>query len=218
MEAKPDLRPNYVLRALDLFAGYADRVGIGAGDRRRTFAELRGGVLDMAANLAEHGLRPGATVAVLVGHPIEAPMLQLALHLFGCRTAWISNSGTPAEQDAYLAKVRPEAFVYDARTHGQRGRKHTESLGLPAFCLGPNGAGPDLLAARPAGSAPFDPDTATGTPESVFQTSGTPGMPKPLLHTADLYEQALTLAERIVAGGEPDSTPPSLPPPWLVLR
>ena len=109
--------------------------------------------------------------------------------------AWISGSGTPVEQDAYLAGVAPEAFLYDARTHGQRGRKHAESLGVPAFCLGPNGGGPDVLAPRPAGAVPFDVDTATGTPESVFQTSGTTGMPKPLLHTANLYEQIRALAE-----------------------
>ena len=215
MAAEPNMRPNYVHKALDLFAGYGDRLAIVAGDRRLTFAELRAGVLDIAANFAEHGLRPGATVAVLVGQPIEAPMLQLALHLLGCRTAWISNSGTPVEQDAYLARVRPDAFVYDARTHGQRGRKHAESLGVPGFCLGPNGAGPDVLAARPAGSAPFDVDTGR-TPESVFQTSGTTGIPKPLLHTANLYEQILALAEQIVAADEPRYRHLTVTPLWIV--
>jgi acyl-coenzyme A synthetase/AMP-(fatty) acid ligase len=203
MAAEPDTRPDYVRKALDLFAGYGERVAIVAGDRRLTFAELRAGVLDVAANLADHGLRPGTTVAVLVGQPVEAPMLQLALHLLGCRTAWISGSGSPAEQESYLAKVRPEAFLFDARTHGQRGRKHAESLGVPAFCLGENPAGPDVLAARPDGAAPFDVDSATGAPESVFQTSGTTGMPKPLLHTANLYEQILALAEQIVAAISP---------------
>jgi acyl-CoA synthetase (AMP-forming)/AMP-acid ligase II len=216
MTAEPDARPTYVRKALELFAGYADREAIVAGDRRLTYTELRAGVLDIAANLVEHGLRPGTTVAILVGFPIEAPMLQLALHLLGCRTAWISGSGSPGEQDAYLAKVRPDAFVYDARTHGQRGRKHAESLHVPAFCLGPNGGGPDVLAARPTGSAPFDVDTATGAPESVFQTSGTTGMPKPLLHTANLYEQALTLAEQIVAAGEPRYRHLTVTPLWIV--
>jgi fatty-acyl-CoA synthase len=216
MVAMPGVRPNYVLTALELFAGYGDREAIVAGDDRLTYAELRAGVLDMAANFAEHGLRPGSTVAVLVGQPIEAPMLQLALHLLGCRTAWISGSGTPAEQDAYLARVGPDAFVFDARTHGQRGRKHAERLGVPAFCLGPNDGGPDVLAARPAGSLPFDVDSVTGAPESVFQTSGTTGIPKPLLHTAALYEQALVLAEQIVAGGEPHYRHLTVTPLWIV--
>src|ERR1700754_2643126 len=124
MAAEPGMRPWYVLKALEMFAGYADREAIVAGDRRLTHTELRAAVLDVAANFAANGLRPGTTVAVLVGHPIEAPILQLALHLLGCRTAWISNSGTPVEQESYLANVAPGAFVYDARTHGQRGRKH----------------------------------------------------------------------------------------------
>ena len=216
MAAEPDPRPDYVRKALDLFAGYGDRVAIVAGDRRLTFAELRAGVLDVAANLADHGLAPGTTVAILVGQPVEAPMLQLALHLLGCRTAWISGSGSPVEQEAYLEKVRPEAFLFDARTHGQRGRKHAESLGVPAFCLGENPAGPDILAARPPGAAPFDVDSATGSPESVFQTSGTTGMPKPLLHTANLYEQILTLAEQIVAANEPRYRHLTVTPLWIV--
>ena len=215
MAAEPETRPDYVRTALELFAGYGEREAIVAGDRRLTYADLRAGVLDIAANLAEQGLRPGTTVAVLVGFPIEAPMLQLALHLLGCRTAWISGSGTPAEQDSYLARVAPQALVYDARTHGQRGRKHAESLGVPSFCLG-QGGGPDVLAPRPAGSVPFDVDTATGAPESVFQTSGTTGMPKPLLHTARLYEQILALAGQIVAAGEPRYRHLTVTPMWIV--
>jgi fatty-acyl-CoA synthase len=216
MTGEPEKRPNYVRTVLELFAGYGDRDALVAGDQRLTYTDLRAGVLDIAANLLDNGLRPGTCVAILVGFPVEAPMLQLALHLLGCRTAWVSGSGTPAEQDAYLANVRPGAFLYDARTHGQRGRKHAESLGVPAFCLGPNGGGPDVLAARPAGSAPFDVDGATGEPESVFQTSGTTGLPKPLLHTANLYEQILTLAGQIVAAGEPRYRHLTVTPMWIV--
>jgi fatty-acyl-CoA synthase len=50
----------------------------------------------------------------------------------------------------------------------------------------------------------------------VFQTSGTTGVPKALLHTANLYEQILALAEQIVAAGEPRYRHLSVTPMWFV--
>jgi fatty-acyl-CoA synthase len=209
-------RPGYVLRALELFAEYGDREALVVGESRFTYTELRAAVLDIAANLVDSGLRPGSTVAVMLGYPPQAPMIQLALHLLGCRTAWASNAGSPRELAAFLDQVRPEALLYEVAVHEERGRDIVGRLGIPAFCVGPDGAGPDIVAPRPAGSAPFDVDTATGTPESVFQTSGTTGIPKALLHTANLYEQILTLAEQIVAAGEPRYRHLSVTPMWFV--
>jgi fatty-acyl-CoA synthase len=50
----------------------------------------------------------------------------------------------------------------------------------------------------------------------VFQTSGTTGVPKALLHTANLYEQILALAEQIVAAGEPRYRHLTVTPLWIV--
>jgi acyl-CoA synthetase (AMP-forming)/AMP-acid ligase II len=209
-------RPNYVLRALELFAQYGDREALVVGETRFTFTELRAAVLDIAANLVDSGLRHGATVAVLLGYPPQAPMIQLALHLLGCRTAWVSNAGSAKETAAYLDQVRPEALVYEVAVHEVRCRELVDRLGIPAFCVGPGGAGPDIVAPRPVGAAPFDVDTAAGAPESVFQTSGTTGVPKPLLHTANLYEQTLALAEQLVANDEPRYRHLSVTPMWFV--
>jgi acyl-CoA synthetase (AMP-forming)/AMP-acid ligase II len=216
MSSLPAPGPDYVVRALELFAEYGDREALVNGDTRFTYTEVRAAVLDIAANLADAGLRPGTTVGMLLGYPPHAPMIQLALHLLGCRTAWVSNASTPVELAAYVDQVRPEALLYEVAVHAQRGRDIVDRLGIPAFCVGPDGAGPDILAPRPAGSAPFDVDDATGTPESVFQTSGTTGIPKPLLHTANLYEQVLALAEHIVAAGEPRYRHLSVTPMWFV--
>lgn len=216
MNSLPSDRPDYVLRALELFAEYGDREALVVGEDRFTYTELRASVLDIAANLLDSGLRRGATVAVMLGYPPQAPMIQLALHLLGCRTAWVSNAGSPTEMAAYLDEVAPEAMLYEVAVHEKRCREVVDRLGIPAFCVGPDGAGPDIVAPRPAGSAPFDVDSATGTPESVFQTSGTTGVPKPLLHTANLYAQTLALAEQIVANGEPRYRHLSLTPMWFV--
>ncbi len=216
MSSLPAPGPDYVVRALELFAEYGDREAMVNGETRFTYAEVRAAVLDIAANLVDAGLRPGVTVGIMLGYPPHAPMIQLALHLLGCRTAWVSNASTPTELAAYLDQVRPAALLYEVAVHGQRGREIVDRLGIPAFCVGPGGVGPDLVAPRPAGSAPFDVDSATGTPESVFQTSGTTGIPKPLLHTANLYEQILTLAEHIVAADEPRYRHLSVTPMWFV--
>jgi len=216
MSSQPAIGPVYVLRALELFAEYGDREALVNGETRFTYTELRSSVLDLAANLIDSGLRPGATVGVLLGYPPQAPMIQLALHLLGCRTAWVSNASSPTELAAYVDQVRPEALLYEVAVHERNGHDIVDRLGIPAFCVGPGGAGPDILAPRPAGSAPFDVDTATGSPESVFQTSGTTGVPKPLLHKANLYEQILTLAEQIVAAGEPRYRHLTVTPMWFV--
>ena len=208
--------PDYAVRALELFAAYGDREALVNGETRFTYAELRAAVLDIAATLDELGLAPGTTVGVLLGYPPHAQAIQLALHLIGCRTAWLSNASTPAELTAYLDQVRPEALLYEVAVHERVGRETVDRLGIPAFCVGPGGAGPDILAPRPDGAEPFDVDRATGTPESVFQTSGTTGVPKPLLHTANLYEQILTLAEQIVAAGEPRYRHLTVTPMWFV--
>jgi acyl-CoA synthetase (AMP-forming)/AMP-acid ligase II len=216
MNSLPATGPAYVLRALELFTEYGEREALVVGETRFTYTELRAAVLDIAANLVDSGLRPGATVAVMLGYPPHAPMIQLALHLLGCRTAWVSNASSDKELAVYVDQVRPEVLLYEVAVHEQRGRDIVDRLGIPALCVGPGGAGPNILAPRPAGAAPFDVDTAAGTPESVFQTSGTTGMPKPLLHTANLYEQLLALAEQIVAAGEPRYRHLSVTPMWFV--
>jgi fatty-acyl-CoA synthase len=216
MNSLPATGPDYVSRALELFAAYGDREALVNGETRFTYTELRAAVLDITANLTDAGLRPGTTVAIMLGYPPHAPMIQLALHLLGCRTAWVSNASTPIELSIYLDQVRPEALLYEVAVHADRGREIVDRLGIAAFCVGPGGAGPDIVAPRPAGAAPYDVDSVAGTPESVFQTSGTTGMPKPLLHTAQLYEQVLTLAEQIVAAGEPRYRHLTITPMWFV--
>src|SRR5882672_1067981 len=147
-------RPNYVIRALDLFAGYGEREALVRRDRRFTYAELRAAIMNMAVNMHEHGVLPGMAVAVLVERPLEAPILQLALHVLGVRSVWIDLDGLRRDLGEYLRLVRPELLVYDARTQDRLGRELAASLDIPVLCLGPSGLGPDVL--RP-NDKPFDP-------------------------------------------------------------
>lgn len=72
MDTDLSSRLNYVLRALELFAGYGDREALVRRDHRFTDAGLRIAVMQMAASIHVYGVCPGMAVAVLVERPIEA--------------------------------------------------------------------------------------------------------------------------------------------------
>jgi fatty-acyl-CoA synthase len=224
MEAATSGNSHYVLRALELLAGYGDREALVGRDRRFTYTQLCTAIMDMAGTMRFHGIRRAMTVVVLVDRPVEAPIVQLALHALGARTVWIDPDAARRDLGEYLRLVRPDVLLYDARTQGQRGRELGGLLGVPVLRLGtggpepdlpapdllepnllePNLLGPDLLGPdllEPAG-APLEPAEITGTPDSIFQTSGTTGVPKLVHHRETFYRQVIALAEELVASGE----------------
>ncbi|MET8067215.1 AMP-binding protein, partial [Micromonospora sp. NPDC005313] len=108
-------RPNYVHEALELFAGFGDREALVGGGRRLTYPQVAAEVRGLAAALRHHGVRPGAAVLVMLGNTVEGPLLQLGLHLLGCRTMWVAPVTSRREVDEFVALSAPEAFVYDPR-------------------------------------------------------------------------------------------------------
>jgi acyl-coenzyme A synthetase/AMP-(fatty) acid ligase len=170
----------------------------------------------MAAEMRRAGYRPGMTVAVLIAHPPEGVLLQLALHLVGVRAAWVAGGMPKREVEEFLERIQPDLFIYDTRTHVETSTELAERLGLPVLCLGPGGLGRDLLQPRASDTEPFDVDTAVGAPETIFLTSGTTGVPKLIHHGAKLYEQMFTLARAWVAAGQPLLRHMTLTPMWYV--
>ena len=192
---------NYVLRALELFAEYGGREALVRRERRLSYADLGTAIADLAAALHHHGVRSGMAVVVLVDRPLEAPILQMALHVLGIRSVWIDIDALRRDLGEYLDLVRPDVLVYDARTQDAFGRRLAATLEIPVLCLGPNGLGPDLLA--PGTIEAFDPAWARHEPDSVFQTSGTTGRPKLVHHRQSFYRQVLELGEELAAASEP---------------
>jgi len=201
MGTSPDNYPTYVHRALELFAEYGEREALIRRDRRLSYADLRQSVLELAAVLREHGIGSGTAVLILVARPFEAPALQLALHLLGARSIWIDLGALRRDLPEYVRLTGPEVLIYDARTHDELGRELAGKLDLPALCLGSGGLGSDLLAPR-ATPAEHDFGPVAGEPSSIFQTSGTTGVPKLIHHTQSFYRQVIVLAEELVASGE----------------
>ena len=204
-------RPNYVHEALDLFAGFGDREALVGGGRRLTYPEVAAEVRGLAGALLRHGVRPGAAVLVMLGNTLEGPLLQLALHLLGCRSMWVAPVTSRREVDEFVALAGPDAFVHDPRD--PLGAEIAAGLtGVPVLCLGPGGAGPDLTA---AGGEPADLPAGAPAPESFLQTSGTTGTPKLVHHRESFYRQILALAADFRAAGFPLLRHLSHSPMWL---
>jgi fatty-acyl-CoA synthase len=191
---------NYVVRALELFAGFGDHEALVGGGRRLSYSDLREAVIDLAHSLRDNGIRPDMTVAVVLGLTPDVPIVHLALHLLGCRTTWLRTGLTRRELDGYLELTTPQALIYDPRADSSLGQQLAGRLGAAVLCLGPGGLGPDLLAYT--GSV-FDPNLVGPDPDVVFQTSGTTGNPKLIHHSQEFYWQIHRLAKAIVASDEP---------------
>ena len=205
-------RPNYVHEALELFAGFGDREALVGGGRRLTYPQVAARVRGLAAALCRHGVRPGAAVLVMLGNTVEGPLLQLALHLLGCRSMWVAPVTSRREVDEFVALSAPEAFVYDPRDP-QAVQIAAGLSGVPVLCLGPGGAGPALPAeaAGPAVELPAE----VPAPESFLQTSGTTGTPKLVHHRESFYRQILALAADFRGAGFPLLRHLSHSPMWL---
>ncbi|MEU4664334.1 AMP-binding protein [Micromonospora chalcea] len=205
-------RPNYVHEALELFAGFGDREALVGGGRRLTYPQVAARVRGLAAALRRHGVRPGAAVLVMLGNTVEGPLLQLALHLLGCRSMWGAPVTSRREVDEFVALSAPEAFVYDPRDP-QAVQIAAGLSDVPVLCLGPGGAGPDLTATagEPAAELPAD----APAPESFLQTSGTTGTPKLVHHRESFYRQILALAADFRGAGFPLLRHLSHSPMWL---
>jgi acyl-CoA synthetase (AMP-forming)/AMP-acid ligase II len=200
----PGHSSNYALRAITLFQRFAERPALVRGDRRATYGDLIADVLRIAAAARDAGIRPGSRVLVMAANCFDAPALQLALHLHGCRVLWCAPITSRREIDRFAVLADADALVYD----GHLGRELAESLApMPAFEL------TDLV--QRSASSPYEIDPAAPAPDSVLQTSGTTGDPKLVHHTQSFYDQILELADAFVANGLPLLRHYSGSPLWL---
>ncbi|MEH1015063.1 AMP-binding protein [Micromonospora sp. CPCC 206060] len=214
MAVGPEHRPNYVHTALERFASFGDREALVGGGRRLTYPQAADQVRAMATTLVRHGVAPGSAVLVMVANAVEGPLLQLALHLLGCRSMWIAPVTARREIDEFVRLAAPDVFVYDARAADSLGAQlHADLPEVPVFCLGPGGAGPDLTAAGDADPTTLPVDVPE--PESFLQTSGTTGTPKLVHHRQGFYAQILTLAQNFIDAGMPVLRHLSHSPMWL---
>ncbi|WP_019872356.1 class I adenylate-forming enzyme family protein [Salinispora oceanensis] len=200
-------QPSYVHQALALFAEFGDRLAIVNGAQRLTYTDIHAQICGFTTTLLRHGVRPGAAVLLSLGNPVEGPLLQLALHLIGCRTMWIAPVTSHREIKEFVALAQPDALLYDARDPANVGAELAAGLGdRPVLRLGV-----DLVPAPAAADLPIQVPAA----ESLLQTSGTTGTPKLVRHQESFYTQVLALAAGFRTAGLPLLRHLSYSPMWL---
>jgi len=178
---------SYVGRVLSIFESSPDRDAVILGDQRISYAAAHKTVLRLANALRHRGLIRGDRVALLVGNRPEAVLLQLAVHLIGCRLVFVPPEPAVGEQVAFLRRAETTAFVF----HPHLGRG-AELAGIAnarhVFTLGPADVGEDLLALAERMPATI-PDDCAGPEDvsTVFYTGGTTGRPKMVLHRHAYY-------------------------------
>ncbi|TCC39187.1 AMP-dependent synthetase [Kribbella capetownensis] len=204
--AVPENSSNYVLQVFTLFRRFADRLALVRGDRKATYGELIADVLRIAAGLRDAGIRPGSRVLVMAANCFDAPALQLAAHLHGCRVLWSAPITSRREIDRFATLADADAFVYDPDGTGHLGRELAASLApMPVF----------RVAELFGDGASYEIDARVPAPDSVLQTSGTTGDPKLVHHTQAFYDQILELASVFVGNGFPLLRHYSGSPLWL---
>ena len=192
MPGAPELSTmGYAPRALATLAGFGDREATVDGHRRFTYGGVHRRILGMADRLWRNGVRPGQTVGVLALNPAESLFLQFALHLLGCRSAWVAPSAPPAFRQDFLRLAGVDAFVYDAVRVPELGAELADaSPARVVFRFGPAGRDIELSGEAWPESLPFDPAQTARPVGSLFQTGGTTGTPK-LVHHGPAYFEAL---------------------------
>jgi len=199
-------KDNYVLDALELFAGYGDKEAIVHGQARLTYRQVANITRSLAATLHEVGVQDGMGVAVLVTDCPESASLQLALHLLGCRTVWIVLYAPYRDQIAYLELSKPDVLIYSPAVE-ERVRLADDLIdrigGIKVFAMGESDDHQNLLAdIRP--DAPDLPVEVVGTqPESLFYTGGTTGQPKLVHHWQGFYRVMLFISAYYRSINEP---------------
>jgi acyl-CoA synthetase (AMP-forming)/AMP-acid ligase II len=196
---------NYVLQALELFAGYGDQEAIVTGERRLSYADVRKATLSLAAALREQGLGPGTGVGILVSDRAESAALHLALHLLGCRTVWIATYAPVRDQAEFFRLAQADVLIYSVSPRREQlAEELTRAAGpVKVISVGPGGRGHDLLAALDGPAPAFDPALAGPAPESLFYTGGTTGQPKLVHHGQAFYKALLMIAAYYLSVGEP---------------
>ncbi|MFG2891359.1 class I adenylate-forming enzyme family protein [Streptomyces sp. NPDC048248] len=170
------------------------------GAQRLTRGEARRQLFRLGHALRGQGLAPGDGVGLFLANRVDSVLVQLAVHLIGCRVVFLPPEPGPGELAALVEQSRARAVVTDPLFAQRAADAAGRSVHAPALLsLGPcEQPCTDLLALavecpdeRPDGVPAPGADEAV----TVLYTGGTLGRPKLAAHSHRLYDALVNLVD-----------------------
>ncbi|MGW7066089.1 class I adenylate-forming enzyme family protein [Streptomyces sp. NPDC054855] len=201
----------YVDRILEQWHTDEHAEALVQGAERLTRADARRRLFRLGHALRRQGLAPGDGVGLFLANRVDSVLVQLAVHLIGCRVVFLPPEPGPGELAALVEQSRARAVVTDPLFARRAADAADRSVHAPVLLsLGPcEQRCTDLLAVaaacpaeRPDGVPAPGPDEAV----TVLYTGGTLGRPKLAAHSHRLYDALVDLAE-----GRQESSPAVFP-------
>lgn len=187
-------------RILEHWCKDEDTEALVQGAQRLTRGEARRRLFRLGHALRGQGLMPGDGVGLFLANRVDSVLVQLAVHLIGCRVVFLPPEPGPGELAALVEQSRARAVVTDplfAQRAADAADRSVHSSVL--LSLGPCEQRCTDLLALAAECPAVRPDgvPAPGADEAVtvLYTGGTLGRPKLAAHSHRLYDALVDLAE-----------------------
>ncbi|WP_405944169.1 class I adenylate-forming enzyme family protein [Streptomyces sp. NBC_00932] len=202
----------YVDHILEHWHKDEDAEALVQGAQRLTRGEARQRLFRLGHALRRQGLEPGDGVGLFLANRVDSVLVQLAVHLIGCRVVFLPPEPGPGELAALVEQSRARAVVTDPLFAERAADAAGRSVHAPVLLsLGPcEQRCADLLALeaecpaeRPAGVPAPGADEAV----TVLYTGGTLGRPKLAAHSHRLYDALVGLVEGALQGSRPTPFP-----------
>ncbi|MGW7084520.1 class I adenylate-forming enzyme family protein [Streptomyces sp. NPDC054871] len=170
------------------------------GAQRLNRGEARRRLFRLGHALREQGLEPGDGVGLFLANRVDSVLVQLAVHLIGCRVVFLPPEPGPGELAALVEQSRARAVVTDPLFAQRAADAAGRSVHAPELLsLGPCDQECTDLLAMAAECPATRPDgvPAPGADEAVtvLYTGGTLGRPKLAAHSHRLYDTLVGLAD-----------------------
>ncbi len=202
----------YVDRILEHWYKDEDAEALVEGTRRLTRGEARQRLFRLAHALRGQGLEPGDGVGLFLANRADSVLVQLAVHLIGCRVVFLPPEPGPGELAALVEQSRARAVVTDPLFAERAADAAGRSVHDPVLLsLGPcTQQCTDLLALAaqcPAERPENVPAPGAGEAATVLYTGGTLGRPKLAAHSHRLYGAILDMLDEIARESGPAAPP-----------
>ncbi|MFI5806358.1 AMP-binding protein [Streptomyces sp. NPDC051561] len=196
--AAPATEPTatYLDHILDHWHRDEDAEALVQGAQRLTRGQARRRLFALGHALRSQGLAPGDGVGLFLANRVDSVLVQLAVHLIGCRVVFLPPEPGPGELAALVEQSGARAVVTDPLFADRAADAAARSTHAPVLLsLGPCAQQcTDLLAVadespevRPGGV----PAPAADEALTVLYTGGTLGRPKLAAHSHRLYDTLL---------------------------